>query len=149
MALGKNARSSLTLAFIFSVMKANVISCQSCSFEDPSYKYCHQVEASNDIKQRNENNVYSIYQCRDKCDREYCIAFFYKVYPETNVKDCILFHGDATHVKLSSSKNDCNEKTWYYGWLREGRKRIWDRCNNPKRKKDFKYLMFCNFFWSV
>ena len=144
MALRKTGSLSLALIFIFCGFKASLIACQSCSLDDPSYKYCHKVEVSEDIKRTNEKNVYSIYQCRDKCDRVYCIAFFYKALPDTNVKDCILFHGDPVHVKLSTNNNDCNARTWYYGWVREGRKRIWDRdCNNAKGKVDFRHLMLC------
>ena len=144
MALGKIVTSLMDLAFMLCVMKANLIAFKFCSLDDPSYKYCHKVEASSVIKRTNEKHVYSIYQCRDKCDRESCIAFFYKVYPNTNEKDCVLFHGDPALVKISSNNNDCNARTWHYGWVREGRKRVWDRnCNDTKGKMNFKYLMIC------
>lgn len=119
--------SQLILQSAVLVLKMNLAACHMCTLDDPSYKYCHSVQAqSADISNRTDQ-VYSIYQCRDNCDRQLCLAFDYQVDASQNMKNCTLFLGKSTDETSLKSSSDCNGTKWWYAWLREGRGRIWDQ----------------------
>ena len=130
MAVMKNIGSFLVPILATCLVKSTLAARLACSLDDPSYKYCHTVKAESGSETRTEK-VVSIYQCRDQCDMQSCKAFEYRVEMGCKWNDCKLFFGSRSLFTLSGAAN-CNKTHWKYGWLREGKGRIWKRgCNTP------------------
>eukprot|EP00112_Aurelia_sp_Birch-Aquarium-sp1_P015610 Seg3476.3 transcript_id=Seg3476.3/GoldUCD/mRNA.D3Y31 product=Fucolectin-5 protein_id=Seg3476.3/GoldUCD/D3Y31 len=126
--------SQLILHSAALVLKVNLAACHMCTLDDPSYKYCHSVQVQSAEISNRTDQVYSIYQCRDNCDRKLCLAFDYQVDASQNMKNCTLFLGKSTDETSLKSSSDCNGTKWWYAWLREGRGRIWDRNCHASRE---------------
>ena len=125
MAVMKNLCSLLLLFLAVCVVKLTHVAQLACSLDDPSYRYCHTVKAKADSGSENRTEkVFSIYQCRDHCDRQSCEAFEYRVNIASKLSDCKHFFGSRMLFTLMGDA-DCNKTQWKYGWLRKGNGRLW------------------------
>ena len=97
----------------------------------PIYSFCHKVEGPH-TKIR-ETKVYTVHECRDKCDQDQCIAFQYSAHTSSPQQGCKLFFGSSLQAILVP--DSCTDDYWTYSWHREEyMKRIQRYCPIPKGK---------------
>ena len=81
MSLMRNAKSSLVLITVFSVVPELFVVSNMCT-RGADIMYCHEIIAESDggtAVRQEYKPVYTVHECRDICDIAGCIAFDYQV----------------------------------------------------------------------
>ena len=109
--------SPVFIVYISSILS---VSCHICNLDNDSYNYCKRVTPSGGAL---SEAIFSIYQCRDICDRKRCAAFEYHVvkYNANNDnRECWLyFVNTQSPLQLRDAAN-CDSNEWWYSWIRPG-----------------------------
>ena len=130
MDLLKDTRLTLVIGCMICIIKTNLgAGFMGCL--GPMYSFCHKVDGTN-TKFR-ETKVYTVHECRDKCDKDHCIAFQYSGYTWGTQQGCKLFFGSL--LQLSLVPDSCTDDYWTYSWHREEyMKRLQGSCPISKGK---------------
>lgn len=135
-------QSLFNLAFILCISNILPVACHTCNLDSGSYKYCKQIMPSGGVM---TETIFSIYQCRDICDRKRCAAFEYHVIKNAATdenRECWLhFMNSGSTLQLIDAAK-CDDNEWWYSWIlpgpdatRKGHGRVWDLdCKQPELK---------------
>ena len=127
-------RNLSNLIFISYISSFLSVACHTCNLDSDSYHYCKNIAPpADDVL---SETVFSIYQCRDICDRRRCAAFEYHVEKDAaknENRECKLHFATTGSTLQLIDADNCGENEWWYSWLRpepdgtgKGHGRVWD-----------------------
>ena len=130
----ENKRFILVIHCIIFTVESDSVASFMCT-RGAEYSFCHKVKLNAGNVNRKETKVYTAHECRDKCDKDHCIAFQYSAHTSSRQQGCILFSGSPSEVFLTP--DSCTDEYWTYSWHREEyMKKIQGSCIIPKGKSD-------------
>ena len=130
----ENKRCILVIHCMIFIIKGGPVASFMCT-RGAEYLFCHKVEVKGGNVNHKETKVYTVHECRDKCDQEHCIAFQYSAHTSSRQQGCKLFSGSPLEVVLTS--DSCTDDYWTYSWHREEYiKKLQGSCRVPKGKFD-------------
>ena len=142
MSSAKRRQVLSNLVFILYISSILSVACHTCNFDNDAYKYCKNVTPSGGVL---SETIFSIYQCRDICDRKRCAAFEYHVVKDeanNDYRECWLYFVNTHSTLQLRDAAKCDSNEWWYSWIRpgpvasgKGYGRVWDLdCKRPELK---------------
>ena len=134
MELLENRRWIFVFYCVILTIKGGPVASFMCT-RGAEYLFCHKVEVKGANVNQREIRVYTVHECRDKCDEDHCIAFQYNAHTSSRQQGCKLFSGSSSQVTLTP--DSCTDDYWTYSWHREEyMKKLQGSCPVPKGKFD-------------